>query len=519
MKYKVTSILVLSGLLWWIGRFNDGEAKGGTRSGSSIVDALRIHEPSLRIFRSLLEINLLFFCAAFLLHTWLKIATPKEVQSTMFQSIEEQMSGAPSITVTPYEYEPTNEAERGEDPGSDIVEDWEPIATEDEDLSHIKSLPSKVFQTALDMLVLILVTLFLYTIATFEYLESIAGASSLATSLSRIAAPTFPLLLFLLFLYKAFVPWKQRGPIWIVFSMTVAAPWSSVSFRDGFIGDVFTSSVRPMQDIAFTIVYLFSGLRGYWGPHQYGDFIHSADATLERSWILHTVILPCCMVSPLWWRFLQNLRQTYEEKERWPYLGNALKYFLAAQVAVLAVFHPQHKKTAWWILSFIGATLYQVWWDVYMDWNLIGRGGLRRKRRFSGNGVYYAIALINFVLRFCSLLSILPPRYLSSAGVLTNTFAGGPIVASAEIIRRTLWAILRFEWEVVKRTGNKEMDDENMNIELRPMKIDGTSSALIRPVVSPLSDMNEVQVLGELAAYAAVFGVLGFIAAAHRETA
>ena len=35
-------------------------------------------------------------------------------------------------------------------------------------------------------------------------------------------------------------------------------------YRDGFIGDVFTSTVRPLQDLAFTVFYIFSGLRGWW---------------------------------------------------------------------------------------------------------------------------------------------------------------------------------------------------------------------------------------------------------------
>jgi hypothetical protein len=66
------------------------------------------------------------------------------------------------------------------------------------------------------------------------------------------------------------------------------------------------------------------------------------------------------MVSPLWWRFLQNLRQSYEAKQRWPYLGNALKYFVAAEVALFGVFDPSKKQTYLWLSSFVIATLYQV---------------------------------------------------------------------------------------------------------------------------------------------------------------
>ena len=164
--------------------------------------------------------------------------------------------------------------------------------------------------------------------------------------------------------------------------------------------------VRPMQDIAFTVCYMLFGLRGYWSDHQHDYYsymqhaaastttndastslnnlphllsngggssnittsfgnawVQSADAyvpSMERSWIVHTAILPACMISPLWWRFLQTIRQSYEYEQRWPYLGNSMKYFFAAQVAMLGVYHPSLRQSTVWICSFVLATLYQV---------------------------------------------------------------------------------------------------------------------------------------------------------------
>jgi hypothetical protein len=158
--------------------------------------------------------------------------------------------------------------------------------------------------------------------------------------------------------------------------------------------------VRPMQDIAFTACYIFFGLRGYWSDHQHDYYnymqhtstrtddaslslnipnllssgnnvtasfgnalVQSADAyvpSMERSWIVHTAILPACMISPLWWRFLQTIRQSYDYEQRWPYLGNSMKYFFAAQVAMLGVYHPSLRQSPGWICSFVLATLYQV---------------------------------------------------------------------------------------------------------------------------------------------------------------
>ncbi len=94
-------------------------------------------------------------------------------------------------------------------------------------------------------------------------------------------------------------------------------------------------------------------------------FVDAADANvpaMEQSWIVHTVVLPACMISPLWWRFLQNMRQVNDSQQRWPYLGNALKYFCAASVAMTGVYHPRlvNQSSPVWLTCFVVATLYQV---------------------------------------------------------------------------------------------------------------------------------------------------------------
>jgi len=254
------------------------------------------------------------------------------------------------------------------------------------------------------------------------------------------------------------------------------------------------------------------------------------------------------MLSPLWWRFLQNLRQTFDYRERWPYLGNALKYFCAAQVAMFGVFHPEQQKTFAWLTSFVVATLYQVWWDVFMDWGLLernkksGRLQLRRRRLYSGRKFYWSICVVNVVLRFCWTLSFLPPRYLNAAGVLQEGFEGdfyfvlGPAIASAEIVRRTLWGLLRFEWEAIKELPDDGTDDglslsdkrkqQDTNdlgdLELSPMKMLAEGAKASTPLgsrlTSDMSSMNNAQILGELCFYATAFATIGAVAAAHRGT-
>lgn len=289
---------------------------------------------------------------------------------------------------------------------------------------------------------------------------------------------------------------------------------------------------------------------------------------LERNWLLRTVVLPACMVSPLWWRFMQNLKQVYESKQRWPYLGNALKYFCAAQVAMFGVFDPRRNGSLIWLSCFVGSTLYQIWWDIFMDWELLsvrnGRLALRRKRLYSRTTVYWAILLINCILRFGWTLSFLPARYLDKSGALRETFKGGlsgviePVLASAEIFRRMLWGFLRFEWESIKahsddpvvahqlvqqnlvdRQGQQEdgttidgpsiemtaVDESEQSASMAMSMSPEQSMTIALPdsfakidIQSDMSDRSDIQILMELAVWATAFAFGGVIAAAHRAT-
>ena len=448
---------------------------------------------------------------------------------------------------------------------------------------------------------------------------------------ARIAAPLFPITLFLLSILSILIPWKKRKDLWTILSLTLGAPYYTVTFRDGFIGDILTSAVRPLQDLAYTLVFLVVGLQSWWVTQSNNNIndnttttfnttidpsiIKDDDVPLERSWLLHTLILPACTLSPLWWRFLQNLRQCFDTKHRWPYLGNAFKYMLAAEVAIFGMFDPSVKRHPVWILCFFGATLYQVWWDVVMDWGLLewvgddvmyryyyhsylnpsgnddgGAGGggntrrgmfwwwpykLRSRRAYPHRWIYYTIFVMNFCLRFVGMLTLIPPVYLSRrTGLIVNTWYDpdvqlfvGSLAASAEIFRRTIWALLRLEWEIIKTspslpssslisgTKNREQkgagvsaaadaggeDDDLLHdllgdeTAMKPMAISSSSSdrnlggrfrlsipneswsKLSLATLSDMSNLNSIQVLSELCAWATVFSGIAIIAAAHRE--
>eukprot|EP00339_Tiarina_fusa_P000926 CAMPEP_0117001770 /NCGR_PEP_ID=MMETSP0472-20121206/3665_1 /TAXON_ID=693140 ORGANISM="Tiarina fusus, Strain LIS" /NCGR_SAMPLE_ID=MMETSP0472 /ASSEMBLY_ACC=CAM_ASM_000603 /LENGTH=556 /DNA_ID=CAMNT_0004701901 /DNA_START=53 /DNA_END=1723 /DNA_ORIENTATION=- len=519
----------------------------------AVFTAMGRHRPCLRVYRSLLELNLLLWGAVVSLWLWNRTVGKKMVKHLLFQPANEPEKELLPSTVFNASYLPVkadeifacesfdsqpqpkeslseaNALDAHYDSDGEVSEPVPGIFKENDDPPSAEHLAG----IAVDSLIVILLSMFLFTFSSAEggvYVDGMSNISAFRI-IALVAAPIFPLLLFVGAVVCSVFPWSKRKDFWQVVYYTPGAPFFHVAFRDGFIGDILTSSVRPMQDIAFTAFYLFSGLQGWWKQSYDLD---DADQPLEKNWYLHTWILPMCMVSPLWWRFLQNLRQVYENKKRWPYMGNALKYFIAAEVAMFGVFDPMKKKTFLWISGFVAATLYQIWWDVFMDWELLvvegGQVRLRNTRIYSVKWMYWAIFGVNCVLRFCWTLSFLPPRYLDSAGVLSETFKGDlldPMIACAEIMRRTLWGFLRVELEAIK-VARKEpslkgtWSDDTLETEMKDLatevfeqswKKDNSPAGALS-----LKKMSDIQVLIELSIYATIFTGFGMVAAAHRMT-
>ena len=559
----------------------------------AIFTALSRHPPSMRVYRGLFGLILLAFCSSLSLFVWERIVDKKIIANLMFRCpytlVDNNKEYIHNENNNYCAYEPADgvddsDNDNNDEKDNDNNENGEAVNCDSNQTNHMEDIPSSMFvlSKSLDSLLLFLISLFLFTISSSaggQYIDqtkknnniSIDNGNTMQFDLfsyiSSIAAPIFPLALFLFFVVKMFLPWnKSRCYFWTCITYTLGAPFYDVSFRDGFIGDILTSMVRPMQDLAFTTFYLFSGLQGWWIYRN--DSINSTttleeDVVLqpvEHSWLLHTIILPACMVSPLWWRFSQTLRQCYDTKNRWPYLGNSLKYFLAAQVVILGVFFEPQKKNHFsiWVVLYVFATVYQILWDIFMDWEMFSwkirdnRFELRKNRLYSSKSVYVAIMVLNIILRFGWILNFIPMQYLSqTTGVLEYTFSAdfstfvSPLLACAEIIRRTLWGFLRFELEALKTVkedeckltgaihdgvdGNKAQDMENDDgIEMmKPMSIEtainnANNSFSFKSLSSitfwnDLSTTSDIQILWELCVYETIFLLTGIVAGIHRQ--
>jgi EXS family len=333
------------------------------------------------------------------------------------------------------------------------------------------------------------------------------GPSSATTAFSETPAKILPMIFLSVLIVRSVVPPGRRGRFWSTIRYTISAPLHAVPFRDAYIGDILTSLVRPLQDVLFALAYYVTVMVGTITSNY---SLSESSIMLQHSWWLHNVVLPSCALLPLWWKFLQTLRQAYDTKQRWPYLGNAVKYLSAGIVILYGMTHREDQRSAWWIPAFGITLLYQIFWDTVMDWGLfellprdtdamdvsepswlnrfssasphctwlltvkrvvlpiidalrlkLGRIPsfsqirLRQTRLYKSEKFYWRIFAYNTAFRFCWMLCFIPAYHFSSSEKVT-TFSSdtksyvGVLLPIAEIVRRTLWGFLHLEKETIR---------------------------------------------------------------------
>ena len=78
-------------------------------------------------------------------------------------------------------------------------------------------------------------------------------------SFARIHPSYFPLFLFSFMMYKLVHPWKHRRNLWKSAWEVVTAPFAPLTFRHGFVADIFTSMVKVWADLAYTACFFLTG--------------------------------------------------------------------------------------------------------------------------------------------------------------------------------------------------------------------------------------------------------------------
>lgn len=319
-----------------------------------------------------------------------------------------------------------------------------------------------VYAAASDMTLIFLVVFIIFN-------KAIRGVFDIQGSL--VLAHSLPIAMSFYFIYRMFHPWRRRKLWFTMLWNVIVAPAYPVSFRDGYIGDILTSLVRVIISMCFSSIYIILVFLNLL------TFRISFEASSSVTWwtesiFLSRVIVPFLSLSPLWIRLMQCLRRSVESGNRWPHMGNALKYASAMIVISFGIYHRELHRSALWITSFVGATLFQFTWDLTMDWGLVVWStskyaspsisliglSIRENRLFGALWLYISFMFCNLFLRFAWILTLLPPTVFGKDGSLGHSvlYHLSPIIAAFEVLRRMVWGFYRLEYEQIENLGIAE---------------------------------------------------------------
>lgn len=235
-------------------------------------------------------------------------------------------------------------------------------------------------------------------------------------------------------------------------------------FGDILLADALTSYAKVLADL-FVCVCMFLARGG------------SATDRPDRG-CGGSVIVPMIMAVPSLIRLRQCLieygrvrRAPFSQSAGWggQHLANAAKYATAFPVIVFGAMQrrvpteDQHFSPAGlyraWVASLLLNSLYSFYWDVAKDWDLTLFSsarernspeypfGLRRRLLIHKPGVYYAVIVLDLVLRCTWVLKLSPQERI--ADFESSIF----ITQFLEVFRRWMWIFFRVEAEWLRNTS------------------------------------------------------------------
>jgi hypothetical protein len=251
-----------------------------------LLQAIQHHEPSLRIFRSLLEIALLLICTSISIAIYIRYISYTMTEQLLFQSVCDHSS---NTAVTDDEidddhmennhndddddghrnYSPTVHIDRQTPESHGRVNDDDAVALLTANTKNETTLPKQntlclnhhgipspisIVRMALDLFVWILMAFILYilsaihavtqqqqqsllqsTAATLHSNRAADRTNVIYSNMARIAAPTFPLILMVFCCIRMIQFKKVYWQLYTVISYTLQAPLYDITFRDGMI--------------------------------------------------------------------------------------------------------------------------------------------------------------------------------------------------------------------------------------------------------------------------------------------
>mmetsp|Transcript_42835 Transcript_42835/g.121214 ORF Transcript_42835/g.121214 Transcript_42835/m.121214 type:complete len:689 (-) Transcript_42835:33-2099(-) len=253
---------------------------------------------------------------------------------------------------------------------------------------------------------------------------------------------------------------------------TMLSPLYPVDFADNIMGDILTSIAKPLQDVPYAVCYLATS-------HPLSEDLvlqfHREGHTCSAS--THDMIMPLIAGLPYVFRAMQCLRR-YSDTSETRHLWNFGKYTTCLLVVVVS--NTGSPMTIGIVSAF--ATIYAGFWDVAIDWALGSREfwptpmSLKRPSKIEtdlardadGNvmvkpvraedperlfpsRVYWVCSLLDIAARFTWVLTLVPIKIVTHSIVLQAALVS--FISSVEIMRRSMWAVLRIESEQITNSS------------------------------------------------------------------
>lgn len=223
----------------------------------------------------------------------------------------------------------------------------------------------------------------------------------------------------------------------------VCAPFHKVNFPDFFLADQLTSQVQLLRTMEFYVCY-----------YGWGDFKNRENRCDQSD--VYRIFYILIAVIPYWFRFLQCLRQWWEQKE-FGQAANGLKYLSTIVAVVTRTIYVQRPGLSIRIIagsSSVIATVFNTYWDMVKDWGLLCRNSnnpwLRDRLILPNKSVYFIAMVLNVILRLAWMQIVLDFHEAPALHRSTVVF----IFAGLEIIRRGIWNFFRLENEHLNNVGN-----------------------------------------------------------------
>jgi len=257
---------------------------------------------------------------------------------------------------------------------------------------------------------------------------------------------------------------------------TALAPFFTVSFADNVVGDVLTSLVKPLQDLPPTICYFASS---------HPQTARNVDRFSEHGdvcphWV-HYSLQPIIAALPLAFRAFQCLRRFRDTREA-KHLFNFGKYSCALLVVIVSAWLVHRANNLVQITFSMLATIYAATWDLCLDWGLgrqelfgspartpvqetsagedargntsavtVQRSRFKPTDRMFKPCTYRTCAIFDILARLSWVQTLLP------INIITNDIVQREVIlvflTALEILRRSVWAALRIEYEQHTNAG------------------------------------------------------------------